>query len=146
MLNRLGVDVMELQNAIRELRSRNESVPRPLRLPTTEEVENAQDRLGVRFHSDFRRYLLKASDVVFGTLEPVTITRPEAHTDLFKVARRAWDSCGVPRDLTPICEDNADYYCMNRMGEVVYWSHNGSTSECWPSLADWIMEVWLGDR
>lgn len=135
---------MTLDEAIHDLRSCNRPVPLPLRLPTAHEVDDAEHRLGVRFPSDFRRYLLEASDVVCGTIEPVTITCPESHTDLFIVADDAWNGYDVPRDLLPICEDNADFYCMNSANEVVYWSHNGSSSEKWPSLAHWIKDVWLG--
>ena len=135
---------MNLDQAIAMLRSRNEPVPQPFRLPTPMEVDDAERRLSIQFHPDFRRYLLEASDVTCGTLEPVTITCPDSHTDLFKVAESAWWGYGVPRNLIPICEDNADYYCMNRAGEVVYWSHNGISPEKWHSLAEWIDHVWIG--
>jgi hypothetical protein len=111
---------MTLDDAIRELRCCNEPVPIPLRLPTVAEIDDAERRLGVKFPSDFRRYLLEASDVVYGTIEPVTITQPHSHTDLFKVANDAWQDYGVPRDLLPICEDNADVYCINPASEVVF--------------------------
>jgi hypothetical protein len=134
---------MSIDDAIRELRSRNEPVPLPLRLPTVAEVDAAETRLGVRFPAEYRRYLLEASDVVYGTKEPVTITRPESRTDLFQVAHSAWQGYGVPRDLLPLCEDNADFYCMNAASEVVFWSHNGLSADRWPSLAHWIRDVWL---
>jgi hypothetical protein len=136
---------MDLTAVLQELRTRNEPVPQPFRLPTVSEVDDAERRLGIRFHPDIRRYLLEASDVTCGVLEPVTITCPESHTDLFKVTESAWQSYGVPRDFLPICEDNGDFYCMNSSGEVGYWSHNGWSSEKWPSLADWIEQVWLGE-
>jgi hypothetical protein len=135
--------IMTLDEALTELRARNEPVPRPVRLPTAAEVDAAERRLGVRFPSDFRRYLREASDVTYGTIEPVAITAPDAHTDLFKVARSAWDANRVPRDLLPICEDNADFFCLNVANEVIYWAHNGTTDEKWPSLAAWIDDVWL---
>jgi hypothetical protein len=134
---------IEIDDAFRELRVRNEPVPRPLRLPTPSEVAEAERRLAVRFHPDIQRYLLEASDVVYGVKEPVTITCRDSHTDLFRVAAHAWDGFGVPRELLPICEDNADFYCMNSSGEVVFWSHNGWSSEKWSSLAEWIEQVWL---
>ena len=49
----------------------------------------------------------------------------------------------LPRDLLPICEDNGDYYCMNAVGEVVYWSHDGVSDEKWSDLATWIRKVWI---
>jgi hypothetical protein len=136
---------MDLCLAFSELRKRNWTVPKPLRLPSENEVDSVEASLGVRFHPDFRRYLLEASDVVFGIFEPVTITQPGTHTDLLKVASHAWEAYGVPRDLLPICEDNADFYCMNEGGEVVFWSHNGWSSETWPKLADWIERVWIAE-
>jgi len=136
---------VDLDEILLLLRSHNEPVPRPLRLPTNAEVDNAERQLAVRFHPDFRHYLLRASDVACGVLEPVTITCPESHTYLFQVAESAWTGYSVPRELLPICEDNGDFYCMNSAGEVVFWSHNGTTSEKWASLADWIGQVWLGE-
>ena len=136
---------MDLSSAFLELRNRNGTVPNPLRLPSETEVDNVEKALGVRFHRDFRRYLLEVSDVVFGMFEPVTITQPGAHTDLLEVVKAAWEGYGVPRDRVPICEDNADFYCMNEGGQVVFWSHNGWSSETWPSLADWIERVWIAE-
>jgi hypothetical protein len=134
---------MNLDEAFTELRARNDPPPRPIRLPTPPEVEAAEQKLGVRFHTDFRRYLLEASDINYGPIEPVTITRAESHTDLFKVAGDAWGASGVPRDILPICEFNADFYCMNSQGEVVFLSRNAWSPAAWPSLADWIEQVWL---
>lgn len=136
---------MNLSQAIAQLRELNEPVPKPARLPTEQEVRAVEEHLRIRFHPDFRRFLLEASDVTLGALEPVTITDPAAHTDLLGVALDAW-KLGVPRDdLLPICEDNGNYYCMNARGEVVFWEHNGTSDERWPDLATWITEVWIGE-
>lgn len=132
---------MNLEEVIRELRERNEPVPKPLRLPTAKEVDDAQRKLRVTFHPDYRKYLLDASDVVYGTIEPATVTPDSGHTELTAVAQDAWE-VGVPRSLIPICEDNGDYYCMNKMGQVVFWSDDQLT-ERWPDLATWIKEVWI---
>lgn len=134
---------MTLDAAIAELHRLNEPVPKPLRLPTPEEVAALARDLGRDFHSDFCRYLLEASNVTLGALEPVTAVPESGHTYLPRVVEAASDY-GVPDDLLPICEDNADFYGMTWEGEVVYWSHNGATSERWPNLAAWIEEVWIG--
>ena len=63
---------------------------------------------------------------------PCHVHRRPAH------AKRLEASC---RDLLPFVEDNSDYYCLNSRGEVVYWSHNGSTDERWPSIAAWHQQV-----
>ena len=138
-----GIHV-SLDDAIRQLREMNERVPRPLRLPTQDEVALTEKQLGVKFHPDYRRYLAEASDIVFGTVEPATITRPESHTYLPKICAHAW-AAGIAKDCLPICEDNGDYYCMNERGHVFFLSHNGSNSETWPDLATWIEEVWIGE-
>lgn len=136
---------MSLEEVIAELRSRSESVPLPLRLPTAMEVAAMESTLGVVFPMEYRRYLLEASDVVLGTLEPATITDPQAHTHLPEVIASA-RAYGVPVQLLPICEDNADFYCLAQSGEIKYWSHNGATSESWPNFAAWLQQVWLEER
>lgn len=136
---------MTLDEAIGRLRELNQDVPAPTRLPMAAEVAAAEKELGVAFHPDFRRYLLEASDVVYGAVEPVTITDPEAHTDLLGVSRGAWDDYEMPKSLLPICEDNGDYYCMDKKGRVVFWSSDGATEDTWKNLATWIEEVWIGE-
>lgn len=133
-----------LNEVIAELRELNESVPEPLRLPTPAEVDAVQEKLGIRFHPDYVRYLLEASDVVCGTLEPATVPEDSGHTYIVPMATHAW-AAGLPADLVPIAEDNGDYYCMNARGEVLYWSHDGETDEEWPDLATWIEEVWIAE-
>ena len=133
-----------LTYALNELRARNEPVPRPLRLPTSVEIEELEAQLGITFSSDFRRYLLEVSDVVVGTLEPVTLTEPNSHT-YFPTVLESAREYGVPEQLLPFCEDNADYYSFDGTGRIVYWSHDGATDESWPNLATWIKEVWLQD-
>ena len=133
-----------LDNAFSELRRLNQPVPKPGVLPTEEEVNRVEAELGTTFHPDFKRYLLEASDVVFGTLEPVTITSPTSHTNLLSVVESARLG-SVPDKLIPVCEDNSDFYCIDESGRVCFWSHNGITEEQWPTLADWILEVWVGE-
>ncbi|MFO1021376.1 MAG: SMI1/KNR4 family protein [Planctomycetales bacterium] len=135
----------QLSAAIRKLRELNEPVPKPMRLPSPEEVDEAERELGIQFHPDYRHYLLEASDVVLGILEPATLTVPDDFTDLREVCKSAWESYDVPRNLLPICEDNADFYCLNARGEVLFWSHNGLSEEKWPTLADWIEQVWIAE-
>ena len=136
---------MNLPDVIAELRELNEPVPEPLRLPTEAEVAAAEDQLGVKFPADYRQYLLQASDVVYGSLEPAIVIPEAGHLSLAEIAENAWDEMEVPRELLPFCEDNGDYYCLNQKGEVEYWSHNGSTDEKWKNLATWIKEVWIDE-
>ena len=130
-----------LDEAIAELRRLNVEVPLPRQLPTEPEVEAAILEAGATIHADFRTYLLRASDVVYGTKEPVAING--GHVDFVGVVETA-RAMGVPDDLVPICEDNGDYFCVTASGGVIFWSHAGTTDERWPDLATWITEVWIG--
>jgi len=136
---------MNLPDVIAELRELNEPVPKPLRLPTDAEVDAAEDQLGVKFPADYRRYLLQASDVVYGPLEPAVVIPDAGHLSLTDIAETAWDEMEVPRNLLPFCEDNGDYYCLTETGEVEFWSHDGATDDKWKDLATWISEVWIGE-
>ncbi len=131
-----------LDEILETLRGLAEAVPNPGRLPSEKEVELMEEKLGVTFPPDYRRFLLNCSDVCFGTLEPATIIEPKSHTylpDVLVTARAA----GVPKHLFPFCEDNSNFFCLTRNGEVAYWSHDGAATEVWESLASWIEKVWL---
>ncbi|HYW72293.1 MAG TPA: SMI1/KNR4 family protein, partial [Pyrinomonadaceae bacterium] len=101
---------MNLSEVIAELRELNEPVPKPLRLPTEDEILAAESQLEIKFPADYRRYLLQASDVVYGSLEPAIVTPDAGHLSLRDMAETAWDEMEVPRELLPFCEDNGDYY------------------------------------
>ena len=136
---------MSLSEVIAELRELNEEVPQALRLPSEAEVAAAENQLGVKFPQDYRRYLLEASDVVFGALEPAIVIPDAGHLSLIQMVETAWNEMEVPRELLPFCEDNGDYYCLAADGTVKFWSHNGTTDESWPDLATWIKEVWIDE-
>lgn len=134
---------MNLSEVIVELRELNQPVSKPFRLPTEAEVSAAEKRLNVRFHEDYRRFLLEASDVVVGTLEPAMVAADCGYLDLCEIAEYAWDEMELPLTLLPICEDNGDYYCLNKKGEVEFWSLDGTTNDKWQDLATWIKEIWI---
>ena len=133
---------MTLDQAIRELRARSQQVPILPRAPSAVEVDAMERHLEVQFHPDYRRFLLEASDVVVGTVEPATITNPQSHTYLPDVVESA-RIYGVPNDLLPICEANGDFYCITSQGRIRFWSSDGAVNEQWSSLADWIEQVWI---
>lgn len=118
----------------------------PFRLPTDEEIDAAEQRLGIPFHADYRAFLKGGGDVADAILEPAVILPGASHLDLFQIAEAAWNLIGLPRDLLPFVEDNGDYFCVTPSGEVVYWSHNGTTDEKWPSIADWRRQVCVERR
>jgi len=134
----------EVRAAIAELRRLNQPVPVPAAAPTAAELDAAEQRLGVRFHPDLRRFQLEASDVVCGTLEPGRVGAGD-HTDLEMIVRDAREQEGFPAGLFPFCEDNGDYYALTSQGRVVFWSHDGPVDQDWPDLASWIEQVWIGE-
>lgn len=124
------------------LREYNEDVPVPLDLPDEDQLVLVEEEILLPIPRDMREYLLKASDVVFGSLEPVTAADPNSHTYLPEVAAVAW-SIGVPRYLMPLCEVNGAYYCVEPEGEVVFWKDGELTDDNWLTIWYWVREVWL---
>lgn len=135
---------MNLDAAIAALQERRESVPKPVRLPTNDEVDAAEVALGVTFHADYRRFQLTASDIVFGHLEPARLlpdTQP--YLDLLKLNERARD-LGLPPDCVAFCFDNGNYYFITPSGDIGYLDHDDQTANVHKAnLANWIIEEWL---
>ena len=135
--------MITLDSVFKELRELNPDVPKPQLLPTEEEVDHAEQQLGIKFHPDYRRFLLEASDIFLPVYEPATVTSPPGRNDLVKNAKIAWAKMGLPKELLPICEDNGNYYCMNGDGEIAFWSHGVVSYDRWENLATWIKRVWI---
>ena len=124
------------------LREHNESVPVPLELPDEERLVEIEEELLLPIPRDMRTFLMEASDVVYGSIEPVTAADPHSHTYLPEVTAVAW-SLGIPHYLMPLCEVNGNYYCVEPEGEVVFWRNAEQTEETWPSVWHWVRDVWL---
>lgn len=124
------------------LRDANQDVLVPLDLPDEDDLIEIEEQVLLPIPRDVRTYLLEASDVVYGTLEPVTVSDPNSHTYLPEVAAHAW-SVGVPRYLLPLCEDGANFYCVEPEGQVVLWQAGDLTDESWDSVWQWVRDVWL---
>ena len=132
-----------MDDIIDELREVNEPVPVPLELPDMDAIIDAEEQILVSLDREFRQFLLTVSDVVYGSLEPVTVADPNSHTYLPEVAAVAW-SLGVPRNLIPVCEDRGNYYCANEMGEIVLWRNGELEDEIpWSNIWHWAQDVWL---
>jgi hypothetical protein len=124
------------------LREHNETVPVPLDLPDHDQLVEVEEELMLPIPRDMREYLLLASDVVYGSLEPVTVADPHSHTYLPEVTAVAW-SLGVPRYLMPLCEVNGAYYCVEPEGEIVFWRDGELTDDNWLTIWYWVRDVWL---
>jgi len=133
-----------VEEVIEQLRELNEPVPVPLELPDEELLVEIEEQILINLPFELREFLLKVSDVVYGRLEPVTVTDPQSHTYLPEVASVAW-SLGVPRELVPICEDRGNYYCVEQDGTVLLWDgeEEDLTDDSWDSVWHWVREVWL---
>lgn len=131
-----------MEEILELLREHNVSVPVPLDLPDEDTLVMIEEELLLPIPRDMRQYLLEASDVIYGRLEPVTAADPHSHTYLPEVTAVAW-SQGVPRYLMPLCQDGDTYYCVEPEGEVVHWRDGDVTGETWPSVWQWVRDVWL---
>lgn len=134
--------VFLLEDVIELLRERAADIPVPLTLPDEDDLIGIEEALLIPLPYDLREFLLQLSDVVYGSLEPVTVTDPQSHTYLPEVAAIAWDA-GIPRHLLPICEDKNGFYCISEEGLVSHWSAQGESKEAWNSIWQWAREVWL---
>ncbi len=73
-----------MEDVIERLREENEPVPVPLELPDEDLLVEIEEELLISLPPEFREFLLTVSDVVYGRIEPVTVTDPQSHTYLPK--------------------------------------------------------------
>ena len=127
-----------------KLQELKEDIPTALELPDEDAITEIEEELLVPLSDDFKEYLLTASDVVYGALEPVTVADPYAHTHLPEVAAVAWNR-GLPRQLTPLCEYKDGYYAVTETGEVYLWTEGeeGFDGDCIGGVWDWVENIWL---
>ena len=115
--------------------------PDSFRPPTDAEIDAAEARLRFPFPRAYREFLKTGGDVGNAVFEPAVVLPGSGHLDLCEIAETAWGLIGVPPNLLPFIEDNGDYFCLTGEGEVVHWSHNGSSDERWPSMETWYHQV-----
>ncbi|MGL4474000.1 MAG: SMI1/KNR4 family protein [Shewanella sp.] len=132
-----------MNELIERLQELNQTVPVPLELPEYDQLVQAEEQLLIGFPRELKEFLLYASDVIVGRIEPVTVSDPSSHTYLPEVASYAW-SIGLPRDLLPICQVGDDFYCIDQEGRVYLWQDGYLDEETtWESFWEWVDNVWL---
>ncbi|WP_299793547.1 SMI1/KNR4 family protein [uncultured Shewanella sp.] len=131
-----------MHDIIEQLRELSETVPIPLELPTFEQLVVVEEEILIPLPAELKEYLLFASDVIYGTIEPVTASDPYSHTYLPEVTAYAW-SIGMPREYIAICQQGNSFYCIDQEGQVMLWSEDELESETWESFWQWAEEVWL---
>lgn len=133
-----------MEDIIQQLRDRAEEVPVPLDLPTEDDLLDVEEQLFLTLPREYREFLLTASDMVVGSLEPATAADRSSYTYLPEVAAEAWDA-GLPRHLIPICRKTSGYYCIDPDGVVLSWMSGRFAEKEWDSVWEWVEEVWLGE-
>lgn len=131
-----------MEEVIDELRENAEVVPVPLDLPSMDEIVEAEEEILIGLPFEFRQFQLTVSDLVIGSLEPVTVADPASHTYLPEVAAQAWND-GLPREYIPLCQVGDDYYCVEEDGAVKFWQDGAMTEEEWETVWHWARDVWL---
>lgn len=123
---------------------RDNAIPQSvaLDLPDEDDLVEIEEEILLPIPYSFKQFLLTVSDIVCGSIEPVTVCDPQAHTHLPEVTAQAWAD-GLPRDLIPICQQGYDYYCVNQNGEVILWQDGMIDSEHWESVWRWAQDIWL---
>lgn len=131
-----------MNDVIEKLQELNEPVPVPLELPSFDQLVDVEEQILIPLPADLKEYLLEASNVIFGSIEPVTVADPYSHTYLPEVTSYAW-SIGLPRELVPICQISDDFYCIDQDGQIHFWQNGDFTEDPWDSFWDWAEDVWL---
>ncbi len=141
-----------MNDIVDELREKNEDRFGSVELPDIEQLVEVSEQIFLPLPKEFKEYLLSVSDVLFGSIEPVTASDPNLHTYLPEVCANAWD-LGVPRTHIPICEIPQGYYIVAPEGEVSFWRFFDMDDKQaggelvddleWDSVWFWVEDVWL---
>ncbi len=131
-----------MDDIIDELHELNQASALPLDLPSEDDLVEIEEEILIGLPWDLRQFLLRASDVIYGAMEPVTAADPRSHTYLPEVAAQAWD-VGLPREYIPICEYDGGYACIAQDGKCYYWRDGDMLGEQWDDFWEWVKVVWL---
>ena len=131
-----------MEEVIEELRENAEQVPVPLDLPDMDEIVEAEEEILIGLPYEFKQFQLNVSDLVLGSLEPVTIADTSSHTYLPEVTAQAWND-GLPREYIVLCQTGADYYCVDEQGTVKFWRDGEIDEQDWESVWHWARDVWM---
>jgi len=131
-----------MEEVVEELRDCAEQVPVPLELPDMDKIIEAEEEILIGLPYDFKQFQLKVSDLVLGSLEPVTIADPSSHTYLPEVTAQAWND-GLPREYIVLCQAGDDYYCVDEQGTIKFWCNGEISVQDWESVWHWARDVWM---
>jgi len=131
-----------MEDIVDQLREVSVSTAAYLELPSEDELVLVEEEILLPIPREMRSFLLQVSDVIYGSLEPVTVADPGAHTHLPEVTSNAW-AIGLPRELMVLCQADEGYYCISQEGEVKLWQNGELSEDIWEDVWDWVENVWL---
>ncbi len=134
---------LQIEEAIELLKENR--LPLKIQEQRTDEklIARYEDKLGIKFSADFKKLYQSIGYTLCNGKDILQLTELKDDSRDLAEHYELLHSQNGTKNLLPFCEDNSDYYCLNEKGEVVFWSHNGTTDEKWPDLATWIKEVWV---
>jgi len=121
-----------MHDIIEQLQERSETVPVPLELPTFEQLVEVEEQILIPLPRELKEYLLHASDVIYGAIEPVTAADPYSHTYL--------------PEVTCYAQLGDDFYCIDQDGQVHFWQNGDFTDTYWESFWEWVEDIWLKNK
>ncbi|NQZ33454.1 MAG: SMI1/KNR4 family protein [Oceanospirillaceae bacterium] len=133
-----------MNEIVEELQEKNQDRFSSMALPDEDQLVIVQEQLLLHLPVDLKDFLLNVSNVVYGSIIPVTVTDEYAASHLPEMASVAWDR-GMPREYLPICEYLEGYYFIAQEGYVSVWLPEVGINEnvYWDSMWDWCEKVWL---
>ncbi|WP_247539064.1 SMI1/KNR4 family protein [Ralstonia pseudosolanacearum] len=135
----------KLVEAIEELKELSGGRVTNVPLPDDELISEYESEVGFLFPEEYKYFLKQASNIFFGTKDPLVVTHDRTDRSELSNAIGEGRKMGIPHDWLPICEDNGDYYCITQNGQIRFWSGNGVANESWQDLATWVKEVWIAE-
>ncbi len=131
-----------MEHIVDELREAAINTASYLELPSEDDLVLVEEEMLLPIPREMKSFLLQVSDVLCGSLEPVTVADPGAHTHLPEVTSVAW-SKGLSREYMVVCQVRDDYYCINQSGEVQFWQNGQLTDDVWLDIWLWAEDIWL---
>ncbi|CDL86346.1 SMI1/KNR4 family protein [Xenorhabdus cabanillasii] len=133
----------KLNDVIEEIKRLSDGQRNDIDLPDDELISQYEKEIGFEFSDDYKEVLKKISNIFYGTIDLLVVTRDRKYYGELSQALSDAREQGLPEKLLPICEDNGSYYCIDCDGKIKYWTLDGYNEESWPDLASWIKQVWI---
>jgi predicted component of viral defense system (DUF524 family) len=106
-------------------------------------IKKYGDFFNINFSEELQIFFKEASTIFYGIYSPLLLSDDPSKNEGFSNALCYMKKMNAPKDWIPFCENNGDYFCIDAVDKVHYWSNSGASEEVWDSLSDWIENVWL---